>query len=64
MALGWKVLLPLALVNVMVTAAALLGDQLLLSVVLGVVGVAALVIIGGAVVRSRRPAPAAGKVRA
>jgi NADH-quinone oxidoreductase subunit H len=62
MALGWKVLLPLALANVMVTAAALLGDQVILSVALSVVGLVALAIIGAGILR-RRPAGAAGKAR-
>jgi len=44
MALGWKVLLPLALANVVVTAAALL-DQTLLLVVVGVLAAILLVMI-------------------
>ena len=38
MAFGWKVLLPAALVNVLVTAAAILGNQVILGAVLGVLG--------------------------
>jgi len=65
MALGWKVLLPLALANVMVTAAALLGDQVILSAVLSVVGLIALIVIGAGVVRARRgQAVAARRARA
>jgi len=59
MAFGWKVLLPAALVNVLVTAAALLGDAVLLSVVLGALGVVVLLVIFYAFSRRRRPAPAA-----
>jgi NADH-quinone oxidoreductase subunit H len=42
MAFGWKALLPLALANVMVTAAALLVDWIVVAVVLGVVFIAVL----------------------
>jgi len=54
MAFGWKVMLPLALGNVVVTAAALLGDQLILGVVLGVAGIIVLGMIFYSFARSRR----------
>jgi NADH-quinone oxidoreductase subunit H len=44
MALGWKVLLPLALANIVVTAAALI-DTALLAVVLGVLAVIGLILL-------------------
>jgi NADH-quinone oxidoreductase subunit H len=56
MAFGWKVLLPLALANVMVTAAALLGNQLVVGVLLGLLGLVAVVVIFFLFARSRRPA--------
>jgi NADH-quinone oxidoreductase subunit H len=58
MALGWKVLLPLALANVVVTAAALLGDQIVLAVILGVIGLAVLAAIVVGLVRRPRAARA------
>jgi NADH-quinone oxidoreductase subunit H len=60
MSLGWKVMLPLALGNVIVTAAALLGDQLLLGVVLGVAGIVVLGFIFYSFARPRRR-PVAGR---
>ncbi len=53
MALGWKVMLPLALANVLVTAAALL-DRTLLIVVVGVLVVILLVIFAAAWRRAAR----------
>ncbi|MGQ0603398.1 MAG: NADH-quinone oxidoreductase subunit NuoH [Anaerolineales bacterium] len=64
MALGWKVMLPLALGNVIVTAAALLGDQLLLGAVLGVAGIIVLGVIFYSFARTRRTRPAGRQVRA
>jgi NADH-quinone oxidoreductase subunit H len=55
MALGWKVMLPLALVNVVVTAAALV-DVTLMWGVIGVL-VAVGVVVGGVYVRRARSAP-------
>jgi NADH-quinone oxidoreductase subunit H len=62
MALGWKVLLPLALANILVTAAALVDTTLLIVVlaVLAVIGVA----IGIATLRRRAQQAAARKARA
>jgi NADH-quinone oxidoreductase subunit H len=64
MAFGWKILLPAALLNVMVTAAAVLGNQLILAAVLGVIGAAVVVAILWNFMRARRgparrPQPAA-----
>ncbi len=56
MAFGWKVLLPAALVNVMVTAAALLGDAVVLGAVLSVLGVVVVGVIFFAFARRRQPA--------
>ena len=62
MALGWKVLLPLALANIVVTAAALVDTTLLIVVlaVLAVIGV----VIGIASLRRRAQQVAARKARA
>lgn len=60
MALGWKVMLPLALGNVIVTAAALLGDQLILGAVLSVAGIIILGVIFYSFTRTRRK-PVAGR---
>lgn len=60
MSLGWKVMLPLALGNVLVTAAALLGDQLILGAVLGVAGIVVLGVIFLSYSRMRRR-PVAGR---
>ncbi|MEP7356363.1 MAG: NADH-quinone oxidoreductase subunit H, partial [Anaerolineales bacterium] len=53
MALGWKVLLPMALANVVVTAAALL-DRTLLLVVVGVLAVILVALIISAYRRAAR----------
>lgn len=53
MAFGWKFLLPLSLLNVVVTAAALI-DQTLFAVVIGVVGLAVMVAIGANLARGPR----------
>lgn len=58
MAFGWKVMLPLALANVLVTAAALLGNQLILAAVLGGLGAVGLALLLASFARSRR-SPAA-----
>lgn len=58
MSFGWKVMLPLALGNVIVTAAALLGDQLILGAVLGVAGIVVLGVIFYSFARTRRARPA------
>jgi NADH-quinone oxidoreductase subunit H len=60
MSFGWKVMLPLALGNVIVTAAALLGDQLILGAVLGVAGIVVLSVIFYSFSRTRRR-PVAGR---
>jgi NADH-quinone oxidoreductase subunit H len=64
MALGWKVMLPLALANVMVTAAALI-DLTLMGWVIGVLVAVGVVIllIRFAQARSRAAAPAARRMR-
>ncbi|MBP7690985.1 MAG: NADH-quinone oxidoreductase subunit NuoH [Anaerolineales bacterium] len=64
MAFGWKVLLPAALVNVLVTAAAILGNQVILGAVLGGLGVGVLIAIFAGFVRSRRGSPAVRRARA
>jgi NADH-quinone oxidoreductase subunit H len=64
MSFGWKVMLPLALGNVVVTAAAMLGDQLILGVVLGGLGIIVLGVIFVSFARSRRTRPAARQVKA
>jgi NADH-quinone oxidoreductase subunit H len=59
MAFGWKVMLPLALANVMVTAAALV-DPVAFWIVIGLVGVVVVVVavreIRATIVRERRAA--------
>jgi NADH-quinone oxidoreductase subunit H len=59
MAFGWKVLLPAALVNVLVTAAALLGDQVILGAALGLLGAVVLIVIFYSYARRPRGGPAA-----
>lgn len=59
MAFNWKVLFELALGNVIITAAALLNNQLILSVVLGVAGIIVLGVVFRSFARSRRSRPAA-----
>jgi NADH-quinone oxidoreductase subunit H len=63
MALGWKVMLPLALANIMVTAAALIDRRLFLAVVgvLLAVGLVALLAYGRRLVRRRGGLPAAAR---
>jgi NADH-quinone oxidoreductase subunit H len=60
MSFGWKVMLPLALGNVIVTAAALLGDQLILGAVLGAAGIVVLGVIFYSFSRTPRR-PVAGR---
>jgi NADH-quinone oxidoreductase subunit H len=62
MAFGWKVLLPLALANVVVTAAALI-DLRLMWVIVGVLAVIGVVIAGVSLGRSRARALAARRAR-
>jgi NADH-quinone oxidoreductase subunit H len=66
MAFGWKVLLPLALANVVVTAAAILGDQIILGAVLGLVGIAAIIVIAWLYTRPKQrkplPPPTIGRI--
>ncbi len=65
MALGWKVLLPLSLANVMVTAAALIDLTLMWGVIGGLVAVGVVILlIRFAQARSRAAAPAARRMRA
>ncbi|MBL8056474.1 MAG: NADH-quinone oxidoreductase subunit NuoH [Anaerolineales bacterium] len=64
MAFGWKVLLPAALVNVLVTAAALLGNQVILGAVLGALGVAVVIAIFFGLARRSRGGPAGRRARA
>jgi NADH-quinone oxidoreductase subunit H len=64
MSFGWKVMLPLALGNVIVTAAALLGNQLILGAVLGAAGIVVLGVIFYSFSRTRRVHPAVRRVKA
>ncbi len=57
MALNWKVLFELALASVLVTGAALLGDQLILGGMLGLIGVGVVIGTLWSWSRSRRRAP-------
>lgn len=64
MALNWKVLFELALASVVVTGAALLGDQLILGATLGLIGVGIVGMVVWSWSRSRRRLPPVGAAAA